>query len=677
MRTDKSITDEANPTETTRVARRSALRALGGAVASTTLLSASGTVASDPEPEVRFENQESDGTSITVAYAATDVDAFVVIGRNDPGDVVGNPSTRLNLDAGDVVEDVELKPDDWPLSEGNHQLTARLWESNGGTLDTDDAMVRVRDASEARPGFDTRLVDADPDAGFNYPYFLYAPDRVESDPKAPLLVESNNTGTSTDDFDQHLERARDRIERGAETLSNRLGAPFLVPVFPRPREEPVDWTHYVHQLDDTTMGIDSGPLERVDLQLLRMVEHAREQLAAEDYPVADGIMLNGFSASGTFADRFTVLHPNEVVSVTAGGLNGMAILPVAERDGRELPYHVGVADVEELTGEPFDPDALDEVNQFLYMGAEDDNDTIPYDDAWTDDELRELALDIYGDDMIAQRFPTCQKTYREADIDATFRVYKDTGHTPRPAMDDIVEFHKRSIKGDDVKGMGETITPSITFGVESAGDGTIEFDASRSKGGVNDISRFLWAFGDVGTAVGETVSQEFEEAGEYTITLTIILDSGNEYDATKVLSVDQEGNADVIEDKSDDAVGDGETSTPDDADGETDDAMGDGETSTPDDADGETDDAMGDGETSTPDDADGESDDAMGDGETNTPDDADGEDSNDIDDVSDADNDKATGEGGPGFGVGSALTGIGGAAYLLKRRLTDTDTESK
>jgi len=28
----------------------------------------------------------------------------------------------------------------------------------------------------------------------------------------------------------------------------------------------------------------------------------------------------------------------------------MAILPVAERDGRELPYHVGVADVEELTG---------------------------------------------------------------------------------------------------------------------------------------------------------------------------------------------------------------------------------------------------------------------------------------------------------------------------------------
>jgi len=88
-------------------------------------------------------------------------------------------------------------------------------------------------------------------------------------------------------------------------------------------------------------------------------------------------------------------------------------------------------------------------------GAEDDNDTIPYDDAWTDDELRELALDIYGDDMIAERFPTCQETYREAGIDATFRVYEDTGHTPRPAMDDIVEFHQRSITGDDVSEMGK------------------------------------------------------------------------------------------------------------------------------------------------------------------------------------------------------------------------------
>jgi len=114
---DTAITDEDAPTETTQVARRAALRVLSGAVASTTLFGASGAAASAPEPEVRFENQKSDGTSLTVTSAATDVDAFVVIGRDNFADVVGEPSTRLNLDAGDVVENVELEPDDGPLSE--------------------------------------------------------------------------------------------------------------------------------------------------------------------------------------------------------------------------------------------------------------------------------------------------------------------------------------------------------------------------------------------------------------------------------------------------------------------------------------------------------------------------------------------------------------------------------
>jgi len=615
MNTDKTITDGSDLTETARVARRSTLGVVGGTIASATLFGVSGAAASPPKPEVRIENQESDGTSITVAYAATDRDAFVVIGRNGFGDIVGEPSTRLNLDAGDVVENVRLEPDDGPLSEGNHQLTARLQESNGGKLDTDEATVRVDDPPAVTSGVETQLVDADPGFGFNYPYYLYAPDRVESDPETPLLIEPNNTGTATDDFDQHLQRARDRAEGGAGRLAGDLGAPLVVPVFPRPREEPVDGTHYVHQLDETTLGIDSGPLQRVDLQLLRMAAHAREKLTAEGYPVDDRIMLNGFSASGNFADRFAVLHPEEVVSVTAGGLNGMAVLPVAERDGRKLPYHVGVSDIEELTGEPFDPDALDEVNQFLYMGAEDTNDTIPFDDAWTDDELRELALDIYGDDMITERFPTCQAAYREAGIDATFRVYEDAGHTPRPAMDDIVEFHRRSINGEAVSEMGDTIVPTVTFTVDTAEDGSIEFDASRSDGGVTEISRFLWAFGDGVTAVGETVTHEFEETGEYTVRLTVVLDDGNEYDAAKTLSVDQAGDVAVLDDGTDVAVSDEEASNPSDADAENDDAV-----SAPTD-DGDIDDRV------------------------------------------------------PGFGVGSALTGIGSAAYLLKRRLTDNETE--
>jgi PGF-CTERM protein len=50
--------------------------------------------------------------------------------------------------------------------------------------------------------------------------------------------------------------------------------------------------------------------------------------------------------------------------------------------------------------------------------------------------------------------------------------------------------------------------------------------------------------------------------------------------------------------------------------------------------------------------------------------------SEDSEDTSEQPDDEDTGESAPGFGIGSALTGLGGAAYLLKRRLTDTETES-
>ena len=291
------------------------------------------------------------------------------------------------------------------------------------------------------------LIEADPAAGFHYPYFLYTPDRNETESELPLLVEPNNTGTSTDDFSKHRVAARELLtRRRTRTIAGELTVPALVPVFPRPESQPVDWTHYTHHLDIDTLEIESGPLERIDKQLLNMIEHARTSLDERGYPVTDdGVLLNGFSASGTFADRFTVLYPNEILSVTAGGLNGMVLLPMEELDGKELPYHIGLANVEDLIRHSPDLEELDATRQFLYMGGEDESDTLPYDDAWTDDDLAQLAREVYGDDMIEDRFPRCESIYQQAEIQATFKVYDGVGHTPWPAMEDIISFHEQTV----------------------------------------------------------------------------------------------------------------------------------------------------------------------------------------------------------------------------------------
>jgi hypothetical protein len=559
---------------------------------------------------ITFEDQVSDGRSVVVDAIETDVNIMFAI-RDDSQEL-----GRTYFDAGQRVEDVTITLSN-PISE-TQSVTANAYPASGGSgLARVRAEITVEDPPERTEGLEPRLVEADPDAGFNYPYYLFAPDTFADVEPRPPLVEPTNTGTATDDFEQHRRAGERTVSRGfSRGVADELFAPFVVPVFPRPRSEPVDGTHYVHQLDDTTMALDSGPLERVDLQLLAMVEDARDRLAAREYPVAEGIMLNGFSASGNFVDRFTVLHPDRVRSVTAGGLNGMAILPLEEADGHTLPYHVGIADVPELTGQEVDLNALDEVNQFLYMGAEDTNDTIPYTDAWTDDDLRETALAVYGDHMIEERFPRCQEAYEEAGVTAQFRVYEGAGHTPRPAREDIVEFHRRTLEGEDVGDIGERIRPELTVETEPTGPKageSVAFDASGSSGGTSTLAYYLWEFGNGDTAVGETVEYTYEQAGEYTVTLTTVSDRGTERSLREIVTI-SEGES------GDDGDTDAGTESGDDPD-----AGGEGGSDA--------------GETE------GESEDSSDDGSAD--------------------------DGGAGFGITTALASLGGAGYLLEKRLGD------
>jgi hypothetical protein len=312
------------------------------------------------------------------------------------------------------------------------------------------------------------LVEADPDAGFNYPYYLYVPDSVDPDESVAILAEPHNVAGPTDEFGDLLASADRRVNEGfGRAVAEKLGVPFLLAVFPRPISEPVDWTHFTHSLDVETLSIEEGSLERIDLQLLDMVDDARDRLGERGYAVRDQFSLNGFSAVGSFVNRFTALHPERLLSVSAGGLNGVAIVPQAEvptdrlnhpldvgkmlgSETLTLDYHVGVANLDELTGEPFDLAAYREVNQFLYMGGEDDKDALLYPDAWTDLELRMPAILLYGADIHDQRWPTCKALYDEAGASAIFRVYEGVGHEPGPALGDIVAFHERSHAGDDI-----------------------------------------------------------------------------------------------------------------------------------------------------------------------------------------------------------------------------------
>ena len=280
--------------------------------------------------------------------------------------------------------------------------------------------------------------------GFNFPYYLFIPQGISLDKPIYLLVEPNNTGVSNR-FESLDKNTKESIETcSAGSIARKLKIPLLMPVFPRP-----GGTLYTHALDRETLLIQKEDLKRIDLQLIAMIAHAQRLLRHNGVGLNERIFMNGFSASGTFTNRFAILHPTVVRAVATGGINSIPTFPTDCWNGTTMRYPVGIADVKEIAGVNFDQAAYKRISQYIYMGALDDNDTLPYSDAY-DKEDAELIKNLTEIKMIPDRWDVSQSIYRALGIPAQFFTYKDTGHEIKDEMiADIAAFFQAN-SGDEI-----------------------------------------------------------------------------------------------------------------------------------------------------------------------------------------------------------------------------------
>ena len=281
-------------------------------------------------------------------------------------------------------------------------------------------------------------VEADPGKGFNFGYYLFVPPGAMGSATKHLLVQPNNTGKVSDDNAVHEQTAKASAYGIGNRIARELRTPLLVPFFDRPES---NWQMYTHALDSDTLKQHEGLLARIDLQLIAMINDAQKRLNEAGISVADKVLLHGFSASGNFTNRFAALHPKLVRAVVSGGVNCMPILPTAEWDGERLPFHIGIADTDDMAGIKFDLEEYRKVAQFIYVGEVDENDTLPYDDAFSDAE-RELVKKVLGGAMHA-RWDKSREIYSHFDIPAKMVMFEGVGHTITPDIEkDIIDFFK-------------------------------------------------------------------------------------------------------------------------------------------------------------------------------------------------------------------------------------------
>src|SRR5690606_37289860 len=241
-----------------------------------------------------------------------------------------------------------------------------------------------------------RRIEATPAKGFAYAYYLFVPDELRStaDSKTTrsLLVIPNNTGTISDDISVHDADVKRKIAFIGPMLAAQAAAiPIIVPVFPRPATED---RIYTHSLDRDTMTTDKKEFARFDLQLLAMIADARKRLENEGIDTEKRVLMQGYSASGMFVNRFVFLHPDAVKAAIVGAPGGWPIAPVAEYQKKKLTFPAGIADLREVSGNKFDLEAVKKIPLFMILGGEDTNDAVPMGDAY-DQRESELVIDLF------------------------------------------------------------------------------------------------------------------------------------------------------------------------------------------------------------------------------------------------------------------------------------------
>lgn len=312
------------------------------------------------------------------------------------------------------------------LAAGKHTLSLSVTKGAWGMAD-----LSVKGPVLLEAQLDpAKYTECPPAAGFHVPYFLYCPRELKH-PK--LLVVPNNTGFATEDPELLRASAAQEAERQS-ALADRLGCPLLVPTFLRPQQGKSNL--YLHALsrESLTTGVEAW--RRVDLQLIAMIEDARRRLAPQA-KLDSRVLMWGFSAAGSFVNRFALLHPERVLGAAIGA-PGWPLAPLPTVEGERLTYPVGVADLEPLTGTRFDLAACRKPSFLFLLGDQDANDPVKFRDSFSaEDEA--LIFRRFGATPVA-RWRTAEALYQGQGLDAQFRLYPGLGHAFGGMEQDLETF---------------------------------------------------------------------------------------------------------------------------------------------------------------------------------------------------------------------------------------------
>ena len=310
----------------------------------------------------------------------------------------------------------------------------------------------------------TIVVKANPEKGFHFPYLLKTSKKTVD--ANYIVVESNNTGGHNKSIKSMTSKAKKSLGWVlGSSISKKLNYPMLMPVFPFATKEiekvltnKNKYKYYFPQLDSDVLKINIDKYKRIDLQLIAMIDDARERLLKENnQKINEKVIMVGFSSSSLFSARFTFLHPDRVSVAIGGGIGGLLPVPADKINGIDAIYPIGTYDFENITGTKFNLEEYKKTPQFYYQGTKDKSNPFRRGaEDLTDEEyeiVKKLFVDglPFGDKPVSLKVNTkmwenSQKYINQIVDNVKFESPKNLNHKITPKMTSkSVEFIKENL----------------------------------------------------------------------------------------------------------------------------------------------------------------------------------------------------------------------------------------
>lgn len=267
-------------------------------------------------------------------------------------------------------------------------------------------------------------------------YYLVAlPEEIKDN--ATMLVESyNSSGKPKDTYKENVKTA---LIEGTEIdkllIEAVIDQPIVLPITPNIKGDS----------DCQQLSKESVQDENIHIRFLDCIKSAKadiEQLTGKK--INDKIFLNGYSASGVFAQRFAFIYPEIVEKCLIGGAAGSIPIP-----SKDIDYPIGIRDYEELFGKVFDKTAFKKIQYGYYVAENEERENAEWDingdfieskkqipapmhdmsfrSVTTTKDVGKAQRERLGQTM-NERYRNSIEYYKELDIDISAIILRDADH---------------------------------------------------------------------------------------------------------------------------------------------------------------------------------------------------------------------------------------------------------